>query len=202
MREKHLFGEQPSRRLVLFTILCGSALFGALFGTMCCVRSETALGGLLISYRQSVLERRLGGEYLKAMLSSLAENGAFIAAAMMLGLSAVSQPLEVILPFIRGVGLGAVLTGAVSGGLCRGTLMTAAAVVPEVFCSLIVTVLACREALFFSGRLAAVVARDGILDGMAQRSKLFAARSAGLFAVSAAVSAVSAAVCRLVAVYR
>ena len=85
--------------------------------------------------------------------------------------------------------------GAGGAGACRAT--------PDALVGAVsVTVLACREALFFSGRLAAVVARDGILDGMAQRSKLFAARSAGLFAVSAAVSAVSAAVCRLVAVYR
>lgn len=197
MRQRYVFSDRPSRGLILFTVMSAAALFGALFGTMCCMRTETRLSQLLISVQEQALGLRRNGEYTKIMLMSVSENAAFLAAAFILGLSAVTQPLELALPFLRGIGFGVLLTGAFSGGACRRTFLTAAAVFPNVFISLIVTVLACREAMYLSDRLTAVCFRDRITDGMAERVKLYSARFAGLLAVSAASAAIECALAKL-----
>ncbi len=197
MRERRMFGNSPSRGLILFTVMSGTALFGALFGTMCCIRTETRLAQAVLSVQSRALGIRESGDIMKILLCSLTGNAVFLSIAFMLGLSAASQVFELALPFVRGIGAGVLLTGAFSGGLCRHTFMTAAAVFPGVFISLIITVLACREAMFLSDRLTAVCFRDRITDGMAERVRLYTARFAGLFAACAVTAAADCLLARL-----
>ena len=186
MQRERFFGGRPSKSLVMFAVMSGAALFGALFGTMCCLRSDTRLGQWLLSHQCSALQMRFDREYARVMLVSFLGNAVFIALAFVMGLSAVSQLPEFILPFFRGIGLGVTLCGAVSGGFCRRMLVNTAAVLPGAFFSLVITVLACREAVFLSDRLAVICLKDRITDGMGERIKLYAARFAGLVALAAA----------------
>lgn len=172
----------PSKGLTLFTVLAVSALLGALFGAMCCLRTDSRFSEMLSAAQENSLEVRRSGELAKIMLSSLAGTGVFLAAAFVLGFSAIAQPLEVILPFIKGIGGGVILTQLYGQDPTKTALLRGLAVFPGVFISLIVMIIASREAIYLSDRMFAVCFHERITDGMLGRIKLYAVRFAALVA--------------------
>lgn len=176
--------DKPSKGLTLFTVLAVSALLGALFGAMCCIGTNGALHDTLSSATEKSLDIRRSGELSGIMLSSLMGTGVYLAIAFVLGFSAIAQPLEVTLPFFKGIGGGVILTLLYGQDLSKVALLKGLAVFPGVFLSLIVTIIASREALYLSGRMFAVCFYERITDGMLGRIKLYAVRFAALLAAT------------------
>lgn len=174
----------PSKGITLFTVLAVSALFGALFGALCCLRTDSGLAEMLANAEEKTLEVRRSGELSRIILSSLAGTGIYLCIAFVLGFSAIAQPLEVILPFFKGIGGGVILTQLYGQDLSRVSLIKGLAVFPGVFLSLVVMIIASREAIYLSGRLFDVCFQKRIADGMLGRIKLYAVRFAALLAAT------------------
>lgn len=180
--------ERLQRRLTLFAALCASALFGALFGALCYINTDSRLAEMLRSAQDSSLEIRRSGSLVRMIGSSMMSTGFYILVAYMLGFSALAQPFEMILPFLRGMTAGVVLTSVYSGGLCRDTLLTAAALFPGILLSIVIIILAGREALYMSGRLFDICFHDRLYDGLLRHSAAYSVRFAELLAGASAAA--------------
>ena len=178
------------KRLTLYTFLSVSALLGALFGALCwCngIGSEN-LSKILDEAQESFFAVRRNGDIPKLLLSALSGTGFYLLAAFLLGFSALAQPLETVLPFLRGMTCGVMMTVSCGGSFTKEAMLRTAAVFPGVLASLIITVLASREALYLSDRLFGICFFKGLTEGLGERVKVYAVRFAGLLA-AASVSA-------------
>lgn len=186
--------DKGGKNLTLFAVLCVSALLGTLFGAVCCCFMDTRLTELLTGAEESFFNARRSGDIIRIMLSTLAGSGFYLAAAFALGFSAVSQPFEAVLPFFKGISSGVILTQIYGESPSVHAFAKAAAVFPGIFVTLIVTVLACREAMFLSGRLFKICFQDRLFDGLLKRCKLYGTR---FLAMAAAICACAALDCGL-----
>ncbi|MBQ1537853.1 MAG: hypothetical protein IIZ73_06035 [Ruminococcus sp.] len=178
-RDEHL-----SRRLTLFAALCASALFGALFGALCFINADGRLSELLETAQRTSIDIRRSGSIVRLIGSSLMSTGVYLLAAFLLGFSALAQPFELALPFLRGITAGVVLTSVYSGGACKGTLLTAAAVFPGILISVILIVLASREAIYMSSRLFGICFHDRLYQGLLKRAAAYSVGFAELLAAT------------------
>lgn len=176
--------ERMQKRLTLFAALCVSALFGALFGALCFINADGRLAGILESAQRTSIDIRRSGSIVKLIGSSLMSTGVYLLAAFMLGFSAMAQPFELALPFLRGMTAGVVLTSIYSGGACRATVLTAAAVFPGILISVILIVLAAREAIYMSSRLFDICFHDRLYQGLLKRSAAYSVCFAELIAAT------------------
>lgn len=181
----------------VFTAMAISALLGALFGTLCCTVSDGELSQQLGNAAESYLSIRRAGAFSQLILTTLTGTGTYLLAAFLSGFWSLAQPLEFVLPFMRGVSCGVILTSVSSGSFNTESLLKMAAVFPGIFISIVVTVLAAREALFFSNRLFGVCFGRGISEGMLTRVKTYAAH---FIMLAAMISAAALLDCVLAAV--
>ena len=172
------------RRLAVFAALCVSALLGALFGSLCFINTDGRFSGILEAARSSCLDARRSGSLVKMIGSSLMSTGFYLFVAYMLGFSAMAQPFEFLLPFLKGMTVGVVLTSIYGGSITGSSLLSAAAVYPGALLSVIVTVLASREAVFLSSRLFGICFHNRLYDGLLERSVNYSVKFAELLAVS------------------
>ncbi|MCD8095349.1 MAG: hypothetical protein LUE12_04395 [Ruminococcus sp.] len=175
--------------LTLFAALCSSALFGALFGALCCLYIDSQLAETLKSAEESTLALRRSGSLPEILFYSLLTTGAYLLIAFVLGLCLVSQPFEFLIPFSKGVSGGVILTEIYGGEFSKLAALKAAAVFPGVFISIVVTVLAAREAVYMSNRLFAVCTQDKLVNGLQNRLKLYVTRFLGLLAITSVAAA-------------
>ena len=172
------------KRLTLYAALSVSALLGALFGALCwCsgVGSEQ-LSGMLDNAQKSFFEVRRSGDIPALLLGTLSGTGFYLLAAFLLGFSALAQPFELILPFLRGMTCGVMMTVSCGGVFDKSSLMKTFAVFPGVLAALVITVLASREAVLLSDRLFGICFSRGLTEGLRDRIRLYVVRFIGLLA--------------------
>lgn len=194
---KNRFAIPCSRGLTLFAALSVSALLGALVGALCCRYSGSQLSELLNSAEENYFAVRRSGDLSGILLGSFAGTGFYLLLTFLLGFSAVAQPFEFAVPFLRGLGCGVTLTQIYGDSFSSDSALRAAAAFPGIFISLALTVLASREAIFLSGRLFRVCFRDKLFDGLLSRVKLYAARFLAFLAAASAASAIDCALSML-----
>ncbi len=175
---------RADKRLTLFAALCASALFGALFGALCYISTDGRLSDLLETARQTSMDIRRSGSLVKMIGSSLMSTGFYLLIAYVLGFSALAQPFELALPFLRGMTAGVVLTSIYGGGADKGTLMMTAAVFPGILISIILIILAAREAVYMSSRLFDICFHDRLYDGLLRHSVVYSVSFAELLAAT------------------
>ena len=180
----------PSRRLTLFASLCVSALLGVLLGAVCCCSVDSQLLDMLGSAEENLFSIRRSGDLAKIVFNSLAGTGFYLLITFALGFSAISQPFEMLVPFFRGLGCGVILTQIYGDSFSKLSALKAAAVLPGIFISLVVIILASREALFLSVKLFKVCFQDRLFDGLLQRIKLYSVRFLAFLAAASAASAI------------
>lgn len=176
--------ERMTRRLTLFAALCVSALFGALFGALCYINTDGRLADMLDAARQTSMDIRRSGSLVRIIGSTLMSTGFYLLIAYMLGFSALAQPFELALPFLRGMTAGVVLTSVYGNGLSKSTALTVLALFPGIFLSVILIVLASREAVYMSSRLFGICFHDRLYDGLLKRSAAYSVRFAELLAAT------------------
>ena len=174
------------KRLTLYAVLSLTALLGALFGALCWCYGSGELSELLDNARERYLAERRGGEFIGVLTASLSGMGTFLLAEFLLGFSAIAQPLEALLPFLRGAVCGVILISVNGGALDKAALIRTSAVFLGLLISLTVTVFAAREAIYLSGRLFRICFAGGLPDGIFGRIRLYAARFVILLAASSA----------------
>lgn len=180
--------EPNRRRLTLFAALCISALLGALFGALCYISTDGKLSELLEAAQESSLSARRSGSLAGIIGGSLLSTGFYLLLAFMLGFSALAQPFEFLLPFLRGMSAGVILTSLYSCGFSKISVMRTAAVFPGMFLSIIIVVLAAREAVYMSAKLFDICFHDRLYDGLLRKSGEYAVRFAEFAAAASAAA--------------
>lgn len=184
---------ESRRGLTLFASLSLSALLGVLMGAICYCYVDSQLSELLRSAEENFFTVRRGGDFTGILFSSLAGTGVYLLVTFMLGFSAIAQPFEMLMPFFRGLGCGVVLTQIYGGSFSKLTALKAAAVFPGVLISLVVIILASREAIYLSGKLFRVCFQDRLFDGLLKRVKLYMVRFLAFLAAASAAAAIDCA---------
>lgn len=183
--------DEPAKlRLTIFAALCISALLGALFGALCYISTDGKLSELLEAAQESSLSARRSGSLVSIIGGSLISTGFYLLLALMLGFSALAQPFEFALPFLRGMSAGVILTSLYSGGFSKLSFMRTAAVFPGMFLSMIIVVLAAREAIYMSAKLFEICFHDRLYDGLLRKSGEYAVRFAEFAAAASAAALV------------
>ncbi len=188
---------RSSRGLTLFAAMSLASLLGALFGALCCVYMDSSLADILSETEESLLNVRREGDLTRILFTSLSSTGVYLLAAFLLGFSAIAQPAELMLPFLRGMGGGVILVQAYGESLSKATAIKAAVIFPGVFISLLAVILAAREALLLSNRLLSIVIHDKLFDGLLNRTKLYITRFVGLLALTSVGAAIDTALAML-----
>ncbi len=187
----------PPRSLTLFSILAVSALMGALFGVLCRGFVGADVSEALEKAEQTYFDIRIHGSLAKIMLGALAGTGFYLVAAFALGFSALAQPFELLLPFFKGLGSGVLLAQIYGTSPGEFEISKFLAVFPSCLVSLIIIILASREAMYLSGRLFGICVKIGVIAEMGERVKLYGARFLALAAVMAVEAAIEPLLARL-----
>lgn len=181
---------RKNRGLILFTALSISALMGVLFGTLCRCYIDGDISAQLSAAVSDFIELRKNGSFAAILLRSFAGTGIYVLAAYLLGFGAVSQPLQLFLPFIKGIGFGVILSQLYGSSFSKEALIRAAAVMPGVFFTLVIIILASRESMNMSSRIFRVCFQDRLFDGMRERTKRYSINMLTLTAATSVLAAV------------
>lgn len=202
--------ETVHRGLNLFSVLAICSLLGTLIGAVCylyfpdSVGSDGELAEIFASAGSGFFERRSSGDLSHILIRSFGVSAAFLGAEFLLGFGAVYQPLIFFVTFLRGLFCGISLAGVYGSEFTKTAAAGAAAVLPGIFISLVTTVLAARESLYFSNRLFRICFHEGILreenennsrlimDGLLPKLKNYAAHFLIYFAADSAAAAIDA----------
>lgn len=174
------------KRLTIYAVFTLSALMGALFGALCrCSGIGSAgLTEMLNEAQENYFNVRKNGDVSALIISTLSGTGFYLLAAFLLGFSAIAQPFELILPFMRGMTCGVMITVSCGEQLSKPGIIRTAAVFPGVLAATVITVLASREALYLSDELFRVCFFKGLTEGLSERIKVYTVRFAGLAAAT------------------
>lgn len=127
-----------------------------------------------------------GTTFMNTFLSGML----FVTACFLLGTSIISQPLLVLVPFLKGVGHGAVMALLYSRGDGGGVLISLVVILPAAAVTSLAVILAAREAIGMSCRLLAT-ALGG--SGCAESIKIYLARFLVLTLMTAAAAGIDGA---------
>lgn len=173
-----------------FAFLIGASLIGVLLGTVAyCYMSEDFLRQISLA-QNNFLEIRHNSDFAVVLMKSLSSATMFLGAVFILGLSAISQPLEIAVLVVRGMGYGVTMAQVYSQNGSSGILTCALLIVPAAVVSTYALAIGTREAVLMSNLLMTNSLSDRGADGMLTRIKLYGVK----FLVLEAVMAVSAAV--------
>lgn len=128
----------------------GAALFGVLLGTVLVWILNSSQQESLASITQGFVEGRKGKAFLEIASSSFFSAAVYLITAFFLGFCAIGQPVSLLLPFFKGLGLGLsmakiYLVYGISGvGICTAMILPNALVV------ILAVILASRESIRLS----------------------------------------------------
>ncbi len=89
-----------------FAFLAGIAILGVLLGVMSyCFMSEDFLNQMALA-QENFIEMRKNQDFAHILIKSFTSSTIFLGSAFVLGFSAIAQPVEIIIPLVKGLGLG------------------------------------------------------------------------------------------------
>lgn len=176
------------RPLTMFAALCVSALLGVLFGALSLCYVSDELSEALLSMENGFFSVRANGDFTAILFDSLSANLIFLGISFFLGFGALSQPLSMLLPFARGIGSGVILAQIYGDSFKDFSPLKAAVVLPGIAVSLIIVILASREAIFMSVRIFKICFRDRLSDGLFPKVKNYSAKFVFLLAAASAAA--------------
>lgn len=145
----------PQRRKkdIMLPLLTALYFFGALTGTVMYCTLESDKISVLDGLAGSFVEGRLRHTFWETLVNSF--SGAFILllVCFVLGFCVIAQPAELLVPFFRGLGAGASMSGLYSGYGLSGIGAAAVLIVPNAVATAFVMIIAAREAFRFSSGL-------------------------------------------------
>lgn len=175
----------------LYVFLCLMALMGVLFGTLIyCYLSGRQLEALslsrdsFISSKENDLGRQLMGVFFT--------NALFMLVQYLLGLCAAGAPFAVCVLIYRAIGFGTALACIVPDG---GALKLTMLILPDAFISLLVLIIASKEAIAMSGTVLKTLLSQTADRGLIEVTKLYSVKFMVLLAaagIGSLISSVSA----------
>ena len=163
---------------------------GVLFGTLCRCYIDGDISAQLSAAVSDFIELRKNGSFAAILLRSFMGAWLYVLLAFMLGFGAVSQPFQLLLPFFKGISCGVILSQIYGSSFSKEALIRAAAVMPGVFFTLVIIILASRESINMSSRIFQVCFQDRLFDGMRERTKRYSIYMLTLTAAASVLAAV------------
>lgn len=128
-------------------------LIGVLVGTILYCNLESESLDRLSKLSGSFIDSRLGQTFIQTFVNSFSGTFMLLLACFILGFGAVFQPLEILIPVFRGLGIGVSLSGMYSqfgvGGFCTSLVL----IIPNGIISAMVLIIAVREAIRMSNSI-------------------------------------------------
>ncbi len=123
---------------------------GVAIGTLLyCFLGDSSLP--LGSVSERLINSRLDGDFSASMINSFCGPFLLLLTCFFLGFSAVSHPIELIVPVFHGFGTGTALAGVYDLWGTKGILLSAVLIVPGAVISAFAVIVAVRESLAMSG---------------------------------------------------
>lgn len=152
VRRPMLLDRSDIRKKAPFFLLLGLFLFGMIYGVLLIRGGDGVSGQLDFLVSEYTLELQNQG-LLRSFVSSFGSVFSFVLTAYLLGFCAIGLPLILVIPFFKGLGLGAfmgylyVTQGFQGVGYCLLILL------PYTLIALLTIAIGCREAMRLSGAL-------------------------------------------------
>lgn len=173
-----------------FAFLAGIAVMGVLLGVICyCFMSADFLSQIS-SAQLKFIELRNNKDYGNILMKSFCSSSLFLGSAFVLGFSAISQPVEVLLPMVKGMGLGVTIAQVYVQNGKGGMLTCLLMILPCAVISMYALLVGTRESIGLSNILLSNTFSAKQESGLLPTVKLYATK----YLVLEAVVAVSAAV--------
>lgn len=184
-----------------FGFLIALAVLGILFGVMSfCFMDDSFLSEISLA-QQNFMEIRKNQDFVHILIKSLCSSTVFLAGAFLLGFSAIAQPIEILIPLIRGLGLGVSVAQIYSQSGKSGILTCMILIIPCTLISMYALVVGVRESVGLSNIFMTNALCSGQTYGLLNSIKLYATKFLVLEAVTA-VSAVVDCICTIAFVGR
>lgn len=152
-----------ARKNHVLLILGALFLSGALLGTVLVGTAGGETIEMLLRVVNGFIENRRGQTLLQNIFSASASSLTFVAILFVCGFCAISQPVTLLLPFIRGLGFGFSAGSLYARYGSAATGFVSLFILPDMLISSVAILLCCKESLRLSGnffRMAAGGARD------------------------------------------
>ena len=171
-----------------FAFLAGTAIIGVLLGVIShCFMSDAFLKQMAIA-QENFIEIRRHQDFIIILMKSFLSSTVFLGVAFVLGFSAISQPLEIILPVIKGMGLGATMAQIYAQNGKGGMFISLVIILPCAAISMYALLMGTRESVSFSNILMTDLLSSKQSGGLLPALKLYITK----FVVLEAIVAVSA----------
>lgn len=156
-----------------FILLIGIMLGGVLIGSLAyCNMNESSIGRISF-VAQGFIETRTKQSMLSIFMNSFLSSSAPVLIMFVLGFCAVTQPIELLIPFFRGLGLGASLSQIYEFSGVKGFLIILLLIIPYSIINSFGLIIATREGIRYSNILAAKVFSSANCEGMKSVTKLY-----------------------------
>ncbi len=184
-----------------FGFLIALAVIGIFLGVMSfCFMDDNFLSQISLA-QQNFMEIRKNQDFVHILIKSLSSSTIFLTCAFLLGFSAISQPLEIMIPLVRGLGLGVSVAQIYSQNGKSGILTSLVLILPCAVISMYALAVGVREAVGLSNIFMTNGLCSGQTNGMLDSIKLYVTKFLVLEAVTA-VSAVVDCICTVAFVNR
>lgn len=184
-----------------FGFLIAMSVLGIFFGVMSfCFMDDSFLSQISLA-QQNFMEIRKNQDFVHILIKSLCSSTVFLGCAFVLGFSAIAQPLEILIPLIRGLGLGVSVAQIYSQSGRSGIITCGVIILPCAVISMYALVVGVRESVGLSNIFMSNALCSGQTTGLLDAVKLYATKFLVLEAV-VAVSAVIDCVCTVAFVNR
>lgn len=162
-----------SERSSFLIFLMGIMLLGVFVGSLAfCSMDKSTLSGLSF-VTQGFIQTRKEQGMLEILLSSLLSSSGMLLIIFLLGFSAVSQPIELMIPFFRGLGLGASIAQIYTVSSTRGFVIVFLLILPYAIITSFAIIIAVREAIKLSNILISNVISSTSNDNMKAIARLY-----------------------------
>ena len=156
-----------------FIFIAGIMLGGVLIGTLAfCGMNEISVSKISF-ISQGFIGSRAEKGFVEILIDSFLSSTGQLLVVFVLGFWAVSQPLEVLIPFLKGLGLGASLAQIYSSIGIKGFLIILLLIIPYALISVFALIIAIREAIKLSNIFARKAFYDTNTQGMKKITKLY-----------------------------
>lgn len=126
-------------------------VLGVAAGTLIAGNLSEGQSGTLSFIAQGFVESRANQTFLQTFTASFFSASIFLMAAFFMGFCAISQPLEILLPMFKGIGLGVSMARIYLEYGGKGALICLLMVLPAAIACSFVIIIASREAIKMSG---------------------------------------------------
>lgn len=152
-----------NERDFILLALSGVFLIGELFGVIIFCKSNTGIISAQ-GFIGNFFFNRLESTFLQTVIDSFSGNFILVILCAVLGSGAFFQPIEIIIPAFKGVGVGILLAEVYYSSGLKGIICSILLIVPYSAVSALIVSVAAREAVYMSNTVAQCIFKGNNYD--------------------------------------